>query len=126
MLTTCNIYEMKKKHGTLDQNTGQEYVTHHERKSKDEKEKDKELVQTQPSCYAATFDLQAVLSTPCSLVGELYYKRKLACYNLSFYSLGDQNGTCYLLDECQAGRGSCEIATCLQMHTNSVTNGIHN
>ena len=121
----CNVYEMKKKQGTLDENMEQQYADHHERKrqSRDEKEKDKEQAQIQPTYYAATFDLQAVLSTPCSLVGELFYKRKLACYNLSFYSLGDQNGTCYLWDECQAGRGSCEIATCLQMHTNSVTSG---
>ena len=54
--------------------------------------------------HVETFDLQAVLTTPCSLVGDLYYKRKLCVYNLSSYSLGDARATCYVWDETQAKR----------------------
>jgi hypothetical protein len=53
--------------------------------------------------------------TPCSSIGELYYKRKLCCYNnyLSIYELGNGNGTCHLWDETQGKRGSCEVGTCV-------------
>lgn len=57
--------------------------------------------------------------TPCSLIGELYYKRKLCCYNLSFYELGNGNGTCYLWDETQGKRGSCEVGTCVYLYVTS-------
>ena len=73
------------------------------------------------SFHSCTFDLEAVLSTPCSLVGEFYYKRKLSCYNLSFYSFGDRKGICYLWDESQGGRGSSEIGSCLLMYISRLT-----
>lgn len=57
--------------------------------------------------------------TPCSLIGELYYKRKMCCYNLSFYELGNGNGTCYLWDETRGKRGSCEVGTCVYMYVTS-------
>lgn len=121
--STCTLYDSLKMRQLLDTPIEKEYQEHQERKlkSREEKEKDKEKAKEDKDFHAATFDLQAVLSAPCCLVGELYYKRKLSCYNLSFYSLGDKNGTCYLWDETQGGRGSCEIATCLQIYINSVT-----
>lgn len=61
-----------------------------------------------------------MLTTPCSLVSELYYSRKLCCYNLTFYSLSDKHVTCHLWDETQRKRDSCEIATCLMKQTQSV------
>ena len=119
----CNVYEMKKKQVTLDEiwNNSMLTIMRENDNQGMKKRKTKSKHKCNQHYHAAMFDLLAVLSTPCSLVGELYYKRKLACYDLSFYSLGDQNCTCYLWDECQAGHGSCEIATCLQMHTSSVT-----
>jgi hypothetical protein len=30
-----------------------------------------------------TLDLQAVHTTPCSLVSEMYYSRNICCYNLT-------------------------------------------
>lgn len=56
---------------------------------------------------------------PCSLVSQVYYKRKLSCYNLSFYSLGDK-GTCFLWNETDGERGSCEVATCLHKYVTSL------
>ena len=115
---------MKKANGELDDDLENSYVQHQERKkrAREEKAKDKCRAKSDPTFYAATFDLEAVLTTPCSLVGELYYKRKLSCYNLSFYSLGNGVGTCYLWDETHGNRGSCEVGTCLISHLNSLSN----
>jgi len=54
------------------------------------------------------------------MVGELYYKWKFSCYNLSFYSLSDHWGTCYVWDETQGGRASNEISNCFLKYINSV------
>ncbi|MES9881873.1 MAG: hypothetical protein ABW185_13425 [Sedimenticola sp.] len=119
----CTIYETKKAAGTVTDDIQKEYDSHQRRKkeSREEKDKDKQSTQMDASFHAATFDLQAVLSCPCTDVGELYYKRKLSCYNLSFYSLGTKSGTCYMWNETQAQRGSCEIATCLLTYINSIS-----
>ena len=98
----------------------QEARLRRKQESREKKLKDKTRAKVDERVYSATFDLQAVLSTPCTLVCELYYKRKLACYNLLFYSLGDENGRCYVWDETQGGRGSCEVGTCLITHINSI------
>ena len=59
------------------------------------------------------FDLEEVLATPKLNAAIWYYKRKLCTYNLSRYEFGTKNGTCNVWHECQAGRGSNEIATCV-------------
>ena len=69
---------------------------------------------------STTFDLQAVHTTPCSLVSEMYYSRNLCCYNLTIDSLGDKKAVCHLWDETQGKRGSCEIAICLMKNIMSV------
>ena len=66
------------------------------------------------------FDIQSVLYTPCTLVSLMYYMRKLCCYNLSVYNLSNQSGTCYLWSEVEAGRGSCEVVTCLRLQLQSL------
>ena len=64
-----------------------EYEEHQKRKveAREEKDKDKQRDKENKNYYVATFDLQAVLTTPCSLVSELYYSRKLCCYNLTIF-----------------------------------------
>jgi len=101
--------------GETDENYEDWFECHERNKqrSRDEKSKDKERAKTDKSFVAATFDLEAVLPTPCSMVGDLFYKRCLSTYNLSFYSLGDGKGTCYLWDETNGGRGSSEIGSCM-------------
>ena len=64
--------------------------------------------------------MQAVLTTPCGLVGELYYLRKLCVYNLTYYSLGDGKSHCHVCDETQGQLGSCEVATCILKNSPSV------
>ncbi|CAG2200930.1 unnamed protein product [Mytilus edulis] len=102
-----------------DEEQFQEHQTKKE-KSREEKRLDKERAKTDRSFTAVTFDLEAVLPTPCSMVGDLFYKRCLSTYNLSFYSLGDSKGTCYLWDETNGGRGSSDIGSCILMHINSL------
>ena len=45
----------------------------------------------------------------------MYYMRKLCCYNLSVYNLGNQAGKCSVWPETEAGRGPCEVTTCLHL-----------
>ncbi|CAC5387443.1 unnamed protein product [Mytilus coruscus] len=112
----------KKQRGEVDDDDEEQFVRHQRNKesSRDQKSKDKQRAKTDKSVVVSTFDLEAVLPTPCLMVGDLYYKRFLSTYNLSFYSLGDGKGTCYLWDEVNGGRGSNEIGSCILMHINSV------
>ena len=80
----------------------------------------KKKKKTDKEVYVATFDLQAVLQTPCSNVSQANYKRKLNSYNLTVYSLGYSKGTCYILNETHGQRGSSEIGTCILTHLNSL------
>jgi len=113
--STCTLYDQRKKDGNVDEETERNFTVHQQMKewAREEKQRDKDKAKQDKTFHVSTFDLEAVLSTPCSLVGEVYYKRKLSCYNLSFYSLSDQKGICYLWDESQGGRGCCEIGSCV-------------
>ena len=57
------------------------------------------------------FDLQQVLDTPYSNVGEMFYKRTLSCYN--FVINADGNANCYVWPETEGKRGVNELETCL-------------
>ena len=57
------------------------------------------------------FDLQQVLDTPYTNVGDVFYKRQLSCYNFTINSEG--KGYCYLWSEDEGKRGTVEIGTCL-------------
>ena len=119
----CNDDNTKKEAGTLDSKDEKNHQDHMERKQRgrQEKPKDKEDTQKYNHIHTATFDLEAVLPTPCSLVSQAYYKRKLSSYNFTVYSLSDGKGTCFLWNETEGQRGSCEIATCLHLYLNSLS-----
>jgi hypothetical protein len=65
---------------------------------------------TDKTVCTATFDLQKVLICPSGKVGLIFYKRKLASYNLTVFEL-ESKGHCFMWDESVAKRGSCEIAS---------------
>ena len=109
----CTKHTRHKSEGTLTDNLQTEF------EAREEKAKDKEKAKTCRSYVVATFDLQAVLTTPCSLVSELYYSRKLCCFNLTVYNLAEKYVLCHLWDETHGKRGSCEKATCLLKTTES-------
>lgn len=88
----CERYNRATETGSIDDELKTEYHDHQSMKvkSREEKEKDKNKSKEDSRYYTSPFDLQAVLTTPFSMVSEMYYSRKLRCYNLTIYSLGDK------------------------------------
>ena len=76
------------------------------------------------SFIAATFDLQSVLQHPCSEASPMYHKRKLVVYNLTVYEYTSLNGHCYVWNEVNGNRGSCEIGIILLSYLRSLPNHI--
>ena len=115
----CHTCHEKTRTGMATEDDKVENKAHLERKiqSREAKANDKQLAKTDKHVHAVTFDLEAVLTTLCSLVSQVYYKRKLCSYNLSIYSLGDKSASCYLWDETHGKRGPCEIGACLFQNT---------
>ena len=117
----CVICDQYKRENTAasDDTTYQE---HQERKrlAREEKNKDKQRAKTEASFTSATFDLQAILSTPCGLVSQMFYKRKLSSYNLTFYDQSEGRGYCYLWNETDGGKGSSEVGTGIYLYVNSL------
>ena len=74
-------------------------------KAREEKTRDKQLAKKDPATHVVTLDLQAVLPTPCGMVSQLYYTRKLSVYNFTIYSLGDGNASCFIWVETQGRTG---------------------
>ena len=118
----CNTYKEKERTGFVSDMEKYNYDEHLRRKeeARREKENDKEASKKDKSIYSATFDLQAVLYTPCSNVSKVFYKRKLNCYNFTVFSLADKCGACYIWDETNGQRGSSEIGSCLITHLKSL------
>ncbi|MCG8048776.1 MAG: hypothetical protein N0E48_24730, partial [Candidatus Thiodiazotropha endolucinida] len=112
--------------GTVTEDVEIPYKEHLLRKeqARIEKEADKQRAKRVKDLFVATFDLQAVLQTPCSNVSQTYYKRKLNSYNLTVYSLADSKGTCYIWNETHGQRGASEIGTCVLTHLNSLPSNI--
>ncbi|KAJ2952149.1 hypothetical protein O0L34_g4429 [Tuta absoluta] len=73
-----------------------------------------------PQTITASFDLQKVLNTPHGDNMLLYYARKYAMYNLTFYESRTQNVICYLWGEADGKRGGQEISSCLFLYLKDV------
>ena len=102
------------------------YAAHHDRKTKVQelKARHKEEAKVDKSFHVATFDLEQVLQSPKLNVSSLFYKRKLSTYNLTVYSLADNKCINYMWHEATAGRGSCEIATCVFKYMSSLSGDV--
>jgi len=81
--------------------------------SRDQRTRDKKDAQEDPTICYAVFDLQKVLQTPKDETSVLYYKRKLATYNLTIYDGARKIGRCYVWHEGEGRRGANEVASCL-------------
>lgn len=105
-----------------DSNEQLEYKAHIEREmlSRQEKNKDKVMAGINKTFKSITFDLQAVLYSPCSYISNLNYTRKFATYNLTFHDVDLKHGTCYIWNETHGNRGSDEIGTILLRHLKSL------
>ncbi|RZF48681.1 hypothetical protein LSTR_LSTR015116 [Laodelphax striatellus] len=110
--TQCNIYQ-----NCTDKTAIQEQWDAHkrrERESMEMKKEDKEKCIADGSTFRAiTFDLQALLCVPYASDSQLYYKRKLNVHNFTIFDSHNSDGHCYVWDECNGKKGSCEIGTCL-------------
>ncbi|XP_045492428.1 uncharacterized protein LOC123691887 isoform X2 [Colias croceus] len=105
-------------------------------KSFDEEEKRKHLIDKEESAerfkahqsiynkdnsvLCTSFDLQKVLNTPHGENMMLYYSRKVAVYNLTFYESGTRNGFCYTWSENNGKRGANEISSILEKYIKNV------
>ena len=75
------------------------------------KDRCKSSSEDNPDVVTATFNLQQVIYLPKSERSEIFYKRRLACYNFTVYDIGSREGYCYLSHEGVTKRGSNEIAS---------------
>ncbi|KAJ8912160.1 hypothetical protein NQ315_006124 [Exocentrus adspersus] len=82
-------------------------------KSREEKQRDVSIALQDPTRVVAVYDLQSVLSTPCSEVSDFYYKSKLATYNFTIFNIANKEGSCYVWSENTAKRGANEIGSCV-------------
>ena len=68
-------------------------------KARDNKAAIKTQAGTDPSTAASCFDLQKVLQCPHGEASNVYYKRKLAVYNLTIYCMVSQDVECFMWSE---------------------------
>lgn len=66
---------------------------------------DKAAAKHDPKTLAFNFDLE----TPKAASGPLFYVRKLAVYNLTFYKFGDQDVDCFTWDETEGKREGLKL-----------------
>lgn len=114
----CSFCESYKQLNKADQELKKDQFELHQKRKNDarqQKSLDKEqaLLTSRTDHRVINFDLQKVLISPKTDIGEAYYSRKLATYNLSIFDIVSREGKCYMWYETIAKRGSCEIASCI-------------
>lgn len=75
------------------------------------KRKWKEEAQQNNSLLCGSFDLQQVIYLPASNESAIFYKSRLATYNLTFYNIANRDCFCWSWHEGLSRRSSSEIAT---------------
>ena len=80
-----------------------------------EKRRDKSIAEeSNGELICANFDLQQVLLVPTDPTNNaLFYKRRLVTYNFTVYNVVNKQRDCFMWDETQGKRGSCEIGSCV-------------
>ena len=77
---------------------------------------DMALAKSDPTVAMITFDLEQTLPTPSISTNIVFYKRQLWTYNLGIHE-GESGRACmHMWHEGVAGRGSCEIGSCILRH----------
>lgn len=113
----CKICENYKKGDPEKKKELQEiFLQHTKEKEAVRLKKDNAKRETDDSVAVATFDLQQVIYLPQTNDNQLFYKRRLANYNLTVYDLKTKECHCFLWREGLGKRGSSEIGTCLKMY----------
>ena len=118
----CNYYNTMKENDklTAEMQTRYDYHMAHKDRSRIEKANDKDICSNDCTKHTISFDMEAVLITPCNNICILYYKRKLEKYNFTTFNPSDKKGVCYTWHEGDAKRGSCEIGTCIFQYISSL------
>ena len=78
----------------------------HMKESQDLSKADKKI-------HSAAFDFQKILLTPQGNASSFYYHQRLRNYNFTVTSLGDMKRKCYLCNETNGAKGSCEVASAI-------------
>jgi len=123
---TCIAY-----HNTLAQLRTSDIETAHQRHINEKdlarqyKQKMKEEAINNSTVLAAGFDFQKTLLSPHGRASSFYYSLRLKNYNFTVTELHSMKTTCFLWNECEGKKGSCEVATCLlqflsRAHSNNV------
>ena len=121
----CGLCDSYRQGDTEQKQKLQEAYTRHiqeKEKVRELKTNAKEKASKSKDHCAAVFDLQQVIYVPRSFRSELFYKRRLACYNFTIYDLASRDGYCFLAHEGQTRRGSCEIASHLNTFLQKMDN----
>ena len=82
-------------------------------KTRQLKEELKEKARNNKEVIAAAFDLEQVLLAPHGQTGAYYYHRRLKNHNLTVTEIDNMKTYAFLWNEEQAGKGSCEVSTCV-------------
>jgi len=89
------------------------------------KDNDKQHSVDDKTFKSVSFDLQSVLQVPSSDASQMYYKRKLCCYNFTIYEQAQPHDAhCYLWSEVDGRRGSNEIGSCLLQYLQSLPKSV--
>lgn len=73
--------------------------------------KEKALADNSTTC--ASFDLQQVIYLPQCKENAIFYKRRLANYNFTFYDIASKECHCFIWSEVCSQRGASEISSCV-------------
>ena len=68
-----------------------------------------------PLTSGCAFDLQKVMQCPHGNTSSFYYSRRLKNHNFTITDIETMTSECFIWNEEQANKGSCEIATCCQL-----------
>ncbi|KAJ8959579.1 hypothetical protein NQ314_006228 [Rhamnusium bicolor] len=71
------------------------------------------------------FDFEAVRYCPKVKAKAIFYKSRFAVYNFTVYDVACRTATNFVWPESLAGRGSCEVASCLFKLMSTVADGKH-
>ena len=112
----CDIFHRSSDEGKTKLKDKFDRHTKEKEKSRELKAASKEKALTDEKFRVAVFDLQQVIYLPKTERSELFYKRRLACYNFTVFELASREGFCFVSHEGLTGRGSCEIASFLHRY----------
>ncbi|XP_060558356.1 uncharacterized protein LOC132718656 [Ruditapes philippinarum] len=110
LCTFCEVY--KSLDDAKKKERESEYLEHQQRKEqiRQQKQNDKEKALEDTNTRVINFDLQKVLFSPKTEIGEVYYSRKLATYNFTVFDIVSKHASCYMWYESVAKRGRNDMS----------------